>query len=306
MIITKQEAKKLDKFYTKQEVANSCYCLLRKILNDSGSDLSKILFIEPAAGSGRFLECIEEHKIGFDILPEGDTIIKNDFLTGDILQYLTQEQLDFQMVFIGNPPFGKKAELAIKFINKCLEYSGIVGFIIPIQFRKWSGQSKINWNAKLIIDNDIPDNSFEFMGKEYNVRCCFQVWTTNSFASELSDLRIQVKPPTKHNDFSVYQFNRTEEAKKYFDYDWDFAVLRQGHGDYNFKAYHKDDCDMKKQWIFFKANNKVTLQRLLSLDFTKLSQRNISTPGFGIADIIDEYISNFEKERKAEENILIF
>ena len=39
---------------------------------------------------------------------------------------------------------------AIDFVNKTFEYSNIVGFIVPIQFRKWSVQSKINKNAKLI------------------------------------------------------------------------------------------------------------------------------------------------------------
>ena len=89
---------------------------------------------------------------------------------------------------------------------------------------------------------------------------------------------------------ACYERHRTTEAEKFFDVDWDFAVPRQGYQDYTFKAFHKDECDRKKQWIFFKAHSEDALERLLALDFQKLSLLNTGIPGFGKADVVEAYL----------------
>ncbi|MDD1626879.1 MAG: hypothetical protein LUQ26_05300 [Methylococcaceae bacterium] len=286
MSIKKQHAE-LDKYYTKKEVAQECYNHLKTVVS-----MKNVLFIEPSAGSGAFLEVIKEPSIGFDLLPTGPNIIKNDFLKGDLLSLLVGRQKRMNRVIIGNPPFGTKSTLAIAFVNKALEYSDTVGFIIPIQFRKWSVQSKINKDALLIMDMELQENAFEFMGKDYNCRCCFQVWSTKN---NPINLRIKIKPSIIHPDFIVHQYNRTPMALKYFDMDWDFAVPRQGFNDYSMKAYKSGDCDRRKQWIFFKAKNKEVLNNLLALDFTAISRKNIGIPGFGKADVIGEYVRVYGK-----------
>jgi predicted RNA methylase len=287
---------KLDKYYTKQCVANQCYLAIKELLRVAGKKNKDLLFIEPSAGSGVFLNAIQESKLGFDIAPTKESnhpIQQNDFLNDDLFELLDHKELAKQLIFIGNPPFGTKSKLAIEFVNKSLGYSNIVGFIVPVQFRKWSVQSKINPNARLILDMDLQENAFEFMGKDYKVRCCFQVWALDTFSTKFKDLRIAVKPDTDHPDFEMYQYNRTEQAKKFFDYEWDFAVPRQGYLDYSTKAVSKNDCDIKQQWIFFKAKNKKTLERLKKLDFDKLSKKNIGIPGFGKADVVQEYLAMF-------------
>lgn len=290
----KQLNEQLDKYYTKEAIAKDCYEHLKAVLRNLGEDPATRLFIEPSAGSGAFLNQIEEECLGFDIAPAARGVIRNDFLKHDLLQHLSITQRNKKRIFIGNPPFGKKSSLAIEFINKALELSDIVAFIVPIQFRKWSAQSRINKDAKLLFDMSLPEDSFELVGKDYSVRCCFQVWALG-YDQEL-DMRIAQKPSTSHPDFEIYQYNRTELAAKYFDFDWDFAVPRQGYQDYSRKEFSREACERKQQWIFFKAKNKKTLKRLLSLDFTKLSQKNIGTPGFGKADVIAEYIDRYEKE----------
>ena len=285
-------AKLLDKFYTKRDTSKQCYDNLIEILLDHDINLKNVIFIEPSAGDGSFLEVINESRKGFDIKPPTINpykIIQNDFLKTDIIQFLSKNDLKKQTIIIGNPPFGKKSKLAINFLNKSLEYSKIVGFIVPIQFRKWSVQSKIKCDAKLLMDITLDENIFEIVGKTYKVRCCFQVWARNDFSNIIPDLRIIEKPKTSHKDFLLYQYNRTEIAKKYFDYDWDFAVPRQGYLDYELKIYTKKDIVEKNQWIFFKAKNKTILNKLKKIDFVKLSKKNIGIPGFGKADVVEEY-----------------
>jgi len=287
--LDRKEAIELDKYYTKEITALLCYEKLKQYILSQNLTLSSVIFIEPSAGNGRFLDVINEAKIGYDIAPEHPEVIKRNFLTHKIMSNAAKEILlacKKQFITIGNPPFGTKASLAIQFINKSLTLGNIVGFIVPIQFRKWSAQSKINPEANLVIDIDLPENSFTLLDKDYNLRCCFQIW---SLLPTQTNLRITEKPKTEHSDFKLYQYNRTTEAEKFFDYDWDFAVPRQGYLDYTFKAYSKEQCDKKQQWIFFKAKDILILEKLKALDFVKLSLKNSGIPGFGKADVVEEY-----------------
>jgi hypothetical protein len=292
----------LDKYYTKRSLSKKLFNILKNFIIDENltinNNFKHVLFVEPSAGNGSFLEALNDfNSIGFDLLPDENNqfnIIKNDFLTEDINLKLNKDQINKEKIFIGNPPFGKKSKIAIDFINTAFKYSNIVAFIVPVQFRKWSVQSKINDKAKLVLDIDLEEDAFEFMGKPYKLRCCFQVWIKDiDYKGE--NIRIKEKPPTQHKDFQLYQYNRTVEAEKYFDYDWDFAVGRQGYLDYNQKIFKKEEIDPKKQWIFFKANNKEVLDNLFRIDFEKLSKKNIGIPGFGKADVIIEYSNILKK-----------
>ena len=116
------------------------------------------------------------------------------------------------------------------------------------------------------------------------------VWTTRE--TRMSDLRIRQSPRTRHPDFEMYQYNCTEEAARFFDksaYPWDFAVPRQGFKDYSTRETDPQALDRRVQWIFFKAKNKKVLSRLKKLDFETLSRKNSTIPGFGKADVVEEY-----------------
>ena len=77
----------------------------------------------------------------------------------------------------------------------------------------------------------------------------------------------------------------------FFDYEWDFAVLRQGFGDFTVlhAPENKQTLDRRKQWIFIKAKTPQALAVLRGLDFQALSHRNTGTPGFGKADLVHAY-----------------
>ena len=286
-----------DQFYTKQEVAKNCFEVLMNVLNNK-----KFQFIEPAAGTGSFFSILPKNQIrcngkkvqarlGFDIEPKTPFVKYNDFLSTDLDKNKLLNKGN--VVIITNPPFGVKSKLAIEFFNKSTEYASTIAMIIPKQFQKWSVQSKLNSEYKLVSETELDENSFIYNEKDYPVRCVFQIWT--SLPTSKPDLRIKEKPATAHPDFNLFQYNATETAKKFFDYSWDFAVLRQGYGDYSTLHTNKKELSAKKQWIFFKANGKAVLNRLKKIDFVKLSRKNTTVPGFGKADVISEYTKRLKK-----------
>ncbi|MEE3704612.1 SAM-dependent methyltransferase [Campylobacter sp. CX2-8023-23] len=273
--------KELDQFYTKQEVALKLCKILKEKLN-----LDKYTFLEPSAGFGSFVNALritfKEPKIeAIDLDPKSTHIKSQDFFT-----YQPKEQ---KIITIGNPPFGKRATLAIKFFNYASEFSDYIAFIVPLQFEKWSVQKNLNKDFKLIFTEILDPNSFIFGGKDCYIRCCFQIWTR--LPSKI-DLRLKEAPPTTHKDFEMWQYNNTIGARKYFnqkEYKWDFAVVRQGFYDYKHLILQEDDLNPKIQYIFFKAFDNKTKLNLKSLDFESLSRKNTTIPGFGKADVVAEY-----------------
>lgn len=287
-------AKEFDQFYTADDVAVSCLEKVRETLPKIGINDNEVFYLEPSAGDGAFLRAIEKVDpsrmracVGCDIDPKRKDILKRDFLHDSISDCLPTGKV---VVTIGNPPFGRKGKLASAFINKAFDYSQVVCFVLPIQFNKFSGHNQILPQAKLVFNEPLPENCFVFNGKPYSVRSCFQVWTTRE--TRMPDLRIRQSPKTRHPDFEMYQYNCTEEAAKFFDkneYPWDFAVPRQGFKDYRMRETNPQALDRRVQWIFFKAKNKKVLSRLKNLDFEALSRKNSTIPGFGKADVVEEY-----------------
>lgn len=284
-----QKEKELDQFYTNPSIAKECLRILYNSLTSIGHE--KIhRFIEPSAGDGSFYNILPENTLAFDLEPKAKGIKKADFLKEeptpyDILMY-------DESVVLGNPPFGCRAKLAIKFFNRSTLWAPTIAFIVPIQFRKWSVHSKIHNDYRLLKDHFLPKNAFIFNEKAYHVNSCFQIWSNKK--NELSNLRIIERPKISHPDFDMWQYNNTKEAEKVFFYNFDFAILRQGYGDYNKLYFDEKDCDRKKQWILFKAHDPKTLERLKKLDFCKLANKNTTVPGFGKADVIEEYNKLYE------------
>ena len=288
-----------DQFYTNPLTAKKLTSIFTEKLKSLGHQ--KITFIEPAAGTGNFLTAIREISknnsfinkkiLAFDIEPkaEQENIIKTNFLTLDWKKYSAKASQN-NYVIIGNPPFGKKGKSALHFINKSSEFSETIGFILPLTFRRWSIQSKLNKDLQLIYDINLEPNSFLVNDKIYSLNTCFQIWTKKK--SDYPDLRIKERPITKHPDFDMYLHNNTQPTLKYFQkdkYNWDFAVVRQGFYDYTEKINEEQKLFKNRQYIFFKSKHELVKQKLLQLDFAKLAQKNTIIPGFGKHDIIMAY-----------------
>ncbi len=279
----------LDQFYTSPQVVKN----FLDIIKQYNFITDKTIFIEPSAGDGKFLDELQrryKNKIlAFDIQKNHKLVKEQDFLTTDI-------KYSKNNLTIGNPPFGKKAKLAIEFINHSSQTSDIICFVLPIQFRRWNVQKQINPNLKLIYSSeDLPKNSFLVNNKPADVNCCLQIWISKNIDKEnkYQDLRISEPPANTHEDFKLFIYNNTLTARKYFDkekYQWDFAVVRQGFYDYNEKITNPEHLNPKRQYLFVKYINPCAKQIFNQIDFAKLSNTNTTVKGFSNTDLVAEYI----------------
>lgn len=86
----------LDKYYTSKETALYCINKTKEIIGVE--NITE--WLEPSAGNGSFSLQLD-NCLAFDILPEDESIIQQDFLTLD-LGYKKGRCI------ISNPPFGKR------------------------------------------------------------------------------------------------------------------------------------------------------------------------------------------------------
>lgn len=285
----------LDKFYTRKSVANKCYKQYKKIQQQAGLDLT---LLEPSAGDGIFLDIFQDNNesyLALDISPEDSRIKKQDFF---------KFKAKKKYCVIGNPPFGKRGLLALDFMNKAMELSPLVGFIVPKTFCKYSIQKNINHNFMLVSEVDLKDCKYRTGEKTTTINTLFQVWLDRRQVDESKFVnnRIVSPPPTKHDDFELFLHNNTTKTLKYYDkdvYQWDFAVCRQGYYDYNSLIYDESELKNNVQYMFIKANNRHALKILKKIDYEKLSKKYSTTiPGFGKADLIKEY--NFIRSKNGK------
>lgn len=167
-----------DQFYTKKDVVLKCLNYLKLDEFD--------IIIEPSAGDGAFLnEIIHDNKIGYDIEPKSEMIIKQDYLTLDVENFLNKK-----ILVVGNPPFGRNSKMALAFIKKSI-FADTIAFILPKGFKKRSMIDKIPLNYEISIIEDLDDNNFIFEGCDYFVPC---VWIVMKKTDKVRNKEKKMKP----------------------------------------------------------------------------------------------------------------
>lgn len=280
-----KHSKDLDQFYTKKTVAKLCWNHLIGIIPGLEKNINDLSFLEPSAGKGAFYKLMpKERRIGMDIDPKCDGIESRDFL-----KTVEIEPESHNTVVVGNPPFGKRGNLAVAFFNHSAYLADTVAFIVPVIFRKFMIHKKLDSRMKFVSKLELPKESFEFdNGKTYSVNTEFQIWTRLPCLFE--DMRESEAPPICHKDFQMWQYNNTPEALKVFENDFDFAVPAQGWQDYDRRETDAKHCEKHKQWILLKAKNRRVLSRLLAIDYSSLAHEcATAVPGFRKADLVKAY-----------------
>lgn len=163
-----------DKFYTLPKIAAKCIKYIKKFIKINKKDL----IIEPSAGNGVFIPFIKKlsnNYLFYDLKPANKEIIKQNYLNLNI------NKSTHKIHIIGNPPFGRRSSLAIKFIKKSCNFCDTISFILPKSFKKNSMQKTIPLNFHLLFQVDLPINSFTINSNLYNVPCIFQIWIKKNY-----------------------------------------------------------------------------------------------------------------------------
>lgn len=270
----------LDKFYTNLNIVDKCILNISKLYNWNDWDL----IIEPSAGNGNFFFKIpSDNKIGIDISPDNENIIKKNFF--DYTPDLNKKNI----LIIGNPPYGKISSLAIKFFNHSAKWANTIAFILPRTFRRISIQNKLNKSFHLIFDEDIPTNPCSFT-PNMSVKCCFQIWEKKSFDRDIIIL------PTKHNDWEFLPYGTIDnKGQPTPPKNADFAIRAYGGkcGEIIKSDLHKL---RPKSWHWIKSNIDINLliNRFNKLDYS-ISLNTARQNSIGRGELVSLY-SNFIKK----------
>ena len=167
-------AKDKDQFYTSKKTAKYCYDKTKEILTSLDINVKDYVYIEPSVGAGSFYNILPSNRIGIDI----DQVTKtNDIINCNFLDYTPPKNKKY--IVIGNPPFGLRGNLALRFIEHSSNFADAVSFILPPLFDS-TGKGvpcKRIKNYKLAYSERLPSNSFECPdGKKKNIPTIFQIY----------------------------------------------------------------------------------------------------------------------------------
>jgi predicted RNA methylase len=165
----------IDKFYTSDNAVNYCFDLIKTHVDINYED---DMIVEPSAGNGAFIKQIKsscKNNLFIDIEPENEEIIKENYMELDVVNLIKKTKYR-KFHVIGNPPFGRQSSMAINFIKKSASFCDTISFILPKSFKKDSLKSHFPELFHLIVEEELPSNSFLIEGREYDVPCIFQIW----------------------------------------------------------------------------------------------------------------------------------
>jgi hypothetical protein len=179
--------KEKDQFFTPISTAEKCYARFLKLLGELGENESKYTYIEPSAGNGNFLKRFpSDRRIGLDIEPRDDEIARADYLTWKP----PASSSSSKYIVFGNPPFGLRGQLALKFINYSYEFADYVCFILPQLFEsdgKGAPRKRV-LGYHLIHSEKITTDFVDPDERHIKVECIFQVWSKHH-TNEIYDIR---------------------------------------------------------------------------------------------------------------------
>lgn len=263
-----------EQFYTPRQTAAN----VLSHVNELVPDLAKRHFLEPAGGTGAFIEAA--HDIGisrvtsFDIEPLHPEVTLGSFLEVE----LTKTNL----ITVSNPPFGRNNSLSIPFFNHAAPHSDLIAFIVPRSWRKWSVINKLDRNFQLVRDLDLAINYVDEFGYEINakdrLRTCVQFWARTSTPRPLihvEDMGVITKVTPAEADVSLTIFG------------------------YNCGTVNEDFPRVKNTTqMYLKLNHRKALSALKNANFRQFYLNTATTEALSISEInyaLNEVIFNDPK-----------
>ena len=171
----KRNYKEKDQYYTTKKVSKYFFDKLQRVLIDIGINEKKYTYIEPSAGCCNFYELLPENRrLGIDIEPKG--YLSKEILKSNYLEFKTDTKNN---IVIGNPPFGLRGNLALRFINHSYNFADVVALILPPLFDS-TGKgvpAKRVQGYKLAYSKKLPLDSYQYpSGEKVSIATIFQVW----------------------------------------------------------------------------------------------------------------------------------
>ena len=259
--------KEKDQFYTPMDTCKYCYSKFIEIINSYGDSEDLYTYIEPSAGNGNFLNILPKNKrFGFDIEPKIDEIKKQDFL-----EWQPKENIKY--VTLGNPPFGLRGQLALKFINHASEFSDYVCFILPQLFEsdgKGVPRKRVK-NLNLIYSEKLNSSFYSPTNVEIKIKCIFQIW---------SKYHTNDKYKIKENNNKIIKIfslsdggTSSSTRNKDMFYKCDIYLPSTCFGKNNMKYYTSfDDLPGKRGYgIVFKENKKNNLEKFKKINWCNIA-----------------------------------
>ena len=255
--------KSKDQFFTPNDTAISCINKLKSTLIGYDENPDDYTYIEPSAGSGNFLLNLPPtRRIGMDIQPMHNEIIEYNFLNYNppVNKYIV----------IGNPPFGLRGQLALKFINHASTFADYVAFILPPLFDsdgKGNPGKRIT-DLNLIYSDNIPCNFTDPSGNMIKVQCIFQIYSKYHSIIRNQNLVKQIR---------VYSLSdggtpSTTRNKKMHN-KCDVYIPSTCFGRHNMKSYDKfEDLPGRRGYgIVFHENRDANITRFNMIDWSLIA-----------------------------------
>lgn len=231
----------LDKYYTSDEIAKYCVEKTNEIIGQGNI----IEYIEPSAGGGVFLKYLNKPFVAYDVVPEGENIVQQDFLN------LNEEYKEGRCI-IGNPPYGSHNTLATRFYKKSTLLGDYISFILPI--------SQLNNNYELFdFDLIYSEDLGVKLYSNREVHCCLNIY------KRPSSKKLNKKPKFKLNDVEIRDYRRNRDSthvktrKENFNYDIRICIFGSSIGkEVQFEGqYVKESC--------IKINNDMFKSKLINI-----------------------------------------
>jgi len=262
--------KEKDQFFTDKKTAIKCINILKEKLIDLGVNYEDYTFIEPSAGDGSFLNELPKNKrIGIDIEPRNNEIIKGNFLEWEV-------PFEGKYITVGNPPFGLRGNLALRFLNHSSKFSDFTAFILPQIFEskgKGNCMDRVN-NMNLIHSERVESDFYYPNGENVSVNVIFQIWSKH--------FKLDFDKKTASNFIKIYSVSNggtpstTRNRKMWYNCD---LYLPTTCFEDKMKIYDNfDDLPQKRGYgiVFLKDNEKIK-KILTNADWKKHSA--VSTNG---------------------------
>lgn len=157
-----------------------------------------------------FLDYLDKPYLAYDIEPEDNRIIKQDYLELN-LEYKKGRCI------IGNPPYGNRNNMSRKFYKKSIQISDYIAFILPIS---QLNNSNSLYEFDLIYSEDLGVRLYT----DRDIHCCFNIYR-RPLNGEYNS-----KPNNKLKDLDIYRddYKGLVNGKSYKEMEYDLCIFRRG------------------------------------------------------------------------------